>query len=99
MIGLDRLDERQRVPDAVELVAGIADVEVRAEPDREDARVVRSSRALSAHRRVDRVAELETDAEPLEQRRLGRQRIAELAIRSDREAHESADLAARVVHA
>ena len=40
---------------------------------------------------------LEADAEPLDQRRLGGQRIAELAVRRDREPDEAADLAARVV--
>jgi len=94
---LDCLDERERVPDAGELSAGVADIQVCTEPDCEHARVVlRLERAQRAVR-LNRVPEHESDAELREHGRLGGQRIAYLPVRRDREADEAADLAARLV--
>ena len=47
--------------------------------------------------RFDRRAEAELDAEARDRGGLGRQRLAQLAVRRDREADEAADLLARVV--
>ena len=92
--GLDRLDERQRVPDAVRVVAGIAKPSwsARARPrGRPRRRFVSASSCC----RLDRVPEPKLDAELAERRLVGK-RIAELAVRSDREADEPADLVALV---
>ena len=96
LAGLQPLDERQRLPDAVEIVALVGDVGVGAHSDREDDRVDLRLELLQP-RRVDARAQPELDAELREQPRLVRQRLVRLAVRRDREADEPADLLALVV--
>ena len=95
--GLELLDERQRLPDAVEVVAFVGDVDVGPHPDREhDGVELRLE--LRQPGRVDARAQLELDAEVREQPRLVGQRLVRLAVRRDPVTDEPADLPAIVVH-
>ena len=90
------LDERERLPDALEIVALVGHVDVRAHPDGEDDRVDLRLE-LCQPRRVDARAQPELDAELGQQPRLVRQRLVRLAVRRDPVSDEPADLAALVV--
>ena len=77
--GLDRLDERQRLPDARQVVARVADVGVGAHADGEDDRVASTRRTRAPRGASIAHAELEPDAELRERARLLRQRVAHAA--------------------
>ena len=94
---LQLLDERQRLPDALEVVALVGDVDVGAQTHGEHDRVDLRFQLLQP-RLVDALAEPELDAHVLEQPRLVRQRLVRLAVGRDRVADEATDLLALVVN-
>ena len=94
--GLQPLDERQRLPDAVEVVAVVRHVEVRAHSHCEHDRVDLGNEFLQA-RRVHSRAEAELHSELGEQPCFVGQRLVRLPIRRDRVADEPADLRTLVV--
>ena len=96
LAGLQLLDEGQRFPDPVEVVALVRDVEVRAHSHGEHDRVDLAGELVQA-RRVDPRAEPELHSEVGQQPCLVGQRLVRLAVRRDRVADEAADLLALVV--
>src|SRR5581483_10120279 len=93
---LQRGDEVERVPDALELVARIRDVAVAAHPDPEHDGVVRRAQ-LREERGVDTGAESELHAELAEHAHLVRERLVLLPVRRDPVADEAAGLLVLVV--
>ena len=93
---LQLLDERQRLPDSVQVVAFVRHVEVRAHSDCEHDRVDLGNELLQA-RRVHSRAEAELHSELGKQPCLVGQRLVRLPIRRDRVADEPADLRTLVV--
>ncbi len=87
----------KRVPHARELLALEVRLDVLAEADREHDGVDAGLDLGKRRRRVDGEAEAKVDTELLEHPCLGRERLAELAVRRDREAHEPTRLVALVV--
>ena len=83
--GLERLDERQRAPDAVEVLPQEPGGGVGTHPDGEDDRVVRRGECVQL-RPVDSSAEDDSRTEPLHEGCLLRQRLVELAVGRDPEA-------------
>ena len=94
--GLERLDERQRVPDARKVVTGQLDLRVRSHADAEEDRIGRVDERLDRTLSLDRGPEVELDSEASEELGLRGKRVAHLPVRRDRIADETAHFLALV---
>ena len=96
LAGLQPLDERKRLPHALEVVSLVGHVGIGPHSDRDHDRINFGLELLEPGS-VDTRVKLELDTELGEQPRLVRQRLIRLAVRRDREADEASDLLALVV--